>query len=117
MTGIFGSALAAICCATPLLAIGLGAIGLSACLASSDYIPNPAFHHRSLSGRAGALSAAGLLPVRTPMIDQSVMTCPRCGTAKTEGMPTDACQISYECTGCGMKLRPKSGGCCGFCSP
>jgi hypothetical protein len=31
-------------------------------------------------------------------------------------MPTDACQLFYECTGCGTKLRPKAGHCCVFCS-
>jgi hypothetical protein len=25
-----------------------------------------------------------------------------------ETMPTDACQYSYECSGCGTKLRPKN---------
>lgn len=42
-TGAFGSALAAICCATPVLAIGLGAVGLSAWLAAADYILIPIF--------------------------------------------------------------------------
>ena len=41
------------------------------------------------------------------MILQSVITCPKCGTAKLETMPTDACQFFYVCTGCGTKLRPK----------
>ncbi|MFY9692442.1 MAG: GDCCVxC domain-containing (seleno)protein [Xanthobacteraceae bacterium] len=50
------------------------------------------------------------------MIEQSVITCPRCGTAKTERMPTDACQVVYECMGCGARLRPKPGDCCVFCS-
>jgi len=50
------------------------------------------------------------------MMHQSIITCPRCGTAKSERMPTDACQIVYECTDCGMKLRPKPGDCCVFCS-
>lgn len=50
------------------------------------------------------------------MIDQSVITCPGCGAAKTEPMPTDACQIFYECTSYGIKLRPKPGDCCVFCS-
>jgi hypothetical protein len=50
------------------------------------------------------------------VILRSVITCPQCGTAKTETMRTDACQFSYECTGCGIKLRPKSGDCCVFCS-
>jgi hypothetical protein len=31
-------------------------------------------------------------------------------------MSTDACQFFYECTGCGTKLKPKSGDCCVFCS-
>src|SRR3974377_1480947 len=47
---------------------------------------------------------------------ESVITCPKCGTAKLEWMPTDACQFFYECTGCGAMLRPKPGDCCVFCS-
>ena len=46
----------------------------------------------------------------------SVITCPHCGRKKTERMPVDACQILYECTGCGVDLRPKKGDCCVFCS-
>ena len=41
-TGIVGSALAAICCATPLLAILLGAVGLTAWIAKADYMVIPA---------------------------------------------------------------------------
>ena len=37
-TGTAGVTIAAICCATPLLAIALGAIGLTAWLASADYV-------------------------------------------------------------------------------
>jgi mercuric ion transport protein len=37
-TGAIGTVLAAICCATPLLAIVLGSIGLTAWLAKADYI-------------------------------------------------------------------------------
>jgi mercuric ion transport protein len=37
-TGGIGAALAIICCATPLLAIVLGGIGLTAWLASADYV-------------------------------------------------------------------------------
>jgi hypothetical protein len=51
-----------------------------------------------------------------PVIPYSTITCPTCGSAKTETMPTDACQFFYECTGCGMLLRPKPGDCCVFCS-
>lgn len=47
---------------------------------------------------------------------RSTITCPACGIARTETMPMDACQFFYECTGCGIVLRPKSGECCVFCS-
>ena len=50
------------------------------------------------------------------MFLESTITCPACGKAKTETMPTDACQFFYECTGCGTLLRPKRGDCCVFCS-
>ena len=42
-TGVLGSALAAVCCATPLLAVVLGAAGFSAWLASADYVLIPLF--------------------------------------------------------------------------
>ncbi len=41
-TGIAGGVIAAICCATPLLAVGFGAVGLTAWLAKADYILIPA---------------------------------------------------------------------------
>jgi len=47
---------------------------------------------------------------------QSAIMCPSCGTVKTEAMPADACRLFYECTGCGVMLRPKPGDCCVFCS-
>jgi mercuric ion transport protein len=40
-TGAIGAALAAICCAPPILAVVLGGIGLSAWLAEADYIVMP----------------------------------------------------------------------------
>ena len=46
----------------------------------------------------------------------ATVTCPHCGHEKTETMPTNACVHFYECTGCGMVLRPKPGDCCVFCS-
>ena len=55
------------------------------------------------------------MPEITPIL-QSVLTCPECGTSKMETMPTDACQYFYDCTGCGVVLRPKAGDCCVFCS-
>ncbi len=50
------------------------------------------------------------------MILESTISCPDCGAARTETMPTDACQFFYDCTGCGALLRPKPGDCCVFCS-
>ena len=41
-TGVVGGALAAICCATPLLAVIFGALGLTAWLAKADYVLIPA---------------------------------------------------------------------------
>jgi mercuric ion transport protein len=41
-TGVIGSVIAAICCATPILAIALGAVGLSAWLGWIDYVLLPA---------------------------------------------------------------------------
>lgn len=40
--GIIGSAIVAICCFTPVLVIGLGAVGLSAWLGWTDYVLFPA---------------------------------------------------------------------------
>lgn len=47
---------------------------------------------------------------------RSTLTCPRCATARTETMPSDACQWFYECASCGAVLRPRAGDCCVFCS-
>lgn len=47
---------------------------------------------------------------------ESTLRCPHCGAQKTEIMPTDACQYFYDCSGCGVVLRPKAGDCCVFCS-
>jgi hypothetical protein len=50
------------------------------------------------------------------VILESTLTCPHCDHAKTEAMPTTACQFFYECTFCKVQLKPKSGDCCVFCS-
>jgi len=50
------------------------------------------------------------------MILKSIITCPKCGHAATESMPVDACQYLYDCKGCGIVLKPKSGDCCVYCS-
>lgn len=47
---------------------------------------------------------------------ESTITCPECGYARTETMPTDACQWFYECQNCKAMLRPKPNACCVFCS-
>ena len=46
----------------------------------------------------------------------SRITCPHCGHAREETMPTDACIFFYECQGCHELLRPLPGDCCVFCS-
>ena len=40
-TGTIGAVLAALCCFTPLLALALGAVGLTAWLAKADYVVLP----------------------------------------------------------------------------
>jgi len=47
---------------------------------------------------------------------ESVITCPHCGHAKRETMPSDACQFFYECERCKALLSPRPGDCCVFCS-
>ncbi|HKS94779.1 MAG TPA: GDCCVxC domain-containing (seleno)protein [Terriglobia bacterium] len=49
-------------------------------------------------------------------IVESTLTCPHCGYASVELMPTDACVFFHECAGCHTRLRPKPGDCCVFCS-
>jgi hypothetical protein len=46
----------------------------------------------------------------------STLTCPECGHAETETMPTGACQWFYDCKGCSAVLKPKPGDCCVYCS-
>lgn len=71
-----------------------------------------------VSQLTSATTKAGIRPrLRADlMLLQSTITCPHCGVAKTETMPTDACQFFYECSGCGNRLKPKAGDCCVFCS-
>ena len=55
-------------------------------------------------------------PGANSIVEESIITCPHCGTRKRERMPTDACQFFYVCSGCGARLKPKPGDCCVFCS-
>jgi mercuric ion transport protein len=41
-TGVLGAVVAVVCCATPLLAVVFGAVGLTAWLAKADYVLIPA---------------------------------------------------------------------------
>ena len=71
-------------------------------------------------GLAGLLIASGWNWLvsrsgRAPIL-QSIITCPNCGHRGAETMPTDACLFFYDCSACGIKLRPKPGDCCVFCS-
>jgi hypothetical protein len=50
------------------------------------------------------------------MQTESRLTCPACGHQSTETMPSNACQFFYDCAGCGIRLKPKPGDCCVFCS-
>ena len=49
-------------------------------------------------------------------IFESILTCPKCGFAKTETMPTDACRFFYRCVNCEETVKPNAGDCCVFCS-
>ena len=55
------------------------------------------------------------MPDTAPILE-STITCPTCGHAAIETMPTDSCQFFYNCKGCGVLLRPNKGHCCVFCS-
>ncbi|MEK6242978.1 MAG: GDCCVxC domain-containing (seleno)protein [Pseudomonadota bacterium] len=46
----------------------------------------------------------------------STLTCPACGQASLETMPTDACMFFWHCPACGARSKPKAGDCCVFCS-
>ncbi len=51
-----------------------------------------------------------------PVTIESTITCPHCGKASTETMPTDSCQYFWKCPNCDEVLKAKSGDCCVFCS-
>ncbi len=42
--------------------------------------------------------------------------CPYCGFKKTEELPTEYCQIKYECENCNKTLTPEGDDCCVFCT-
>jgi hypothetical protein len=44
------------------------------------------------------------------------ITCPHCGFKKTEILPTEVCQIKYQCENCSKILTPEGDDCCVFCT-
>ena len=46
----------------------------------------------------------------------ATITCPSCGAASREEMPDDACMFFFVCPHCKVRLTPRSGDCCVFCS-
>jgi len=54
--------------------------------------------------------------INTKFTPRSTLTCPICGHASTDVMPTDQCQYLYDCKGCGKILKPLKGDCCVYCS-
>ena len=70
------------------------------------------YHERAY----GRLFKTHLAWVGQIAIRRSKLTCPHCGTVREEIMPTDACMLFYECTGCRAVLRPKPDDCCVLCS-
>lgn len=50
------------------------------------------------------------------VIIKSILKCPKCGFAKEEDMPEDACAYFYECEKCKSRITPLIGDCCVYCS-
>lgn len=46
----------------------------------------------------------------------STLTCPQCGSAHEESMPTDRCRWFWRCPDCQTLLKPEPGDCCVYCS-
>ena len=46
----------------------------------------------------------------------SIITCPICGHKEKENMQDNVCEYFYECKNCRIKLKPKEGDCCVYCS-
>ena len=124
-TTLLGSTLAFLlatsCCWLPWLAVAIGGsvLGASAFSAKIEAFSGPLLlAGTGLLGYAGyALWAKNQRTVNMPAIVlQSLITCPTCGFAKNESMPTNACQFFYECEQCKTLLKPLAGDCCVFCS-
>ena len=51
-----------------------------------------------------------------PEATVATISCPACGHAEEEELPTNVCLFFYECPACETVVRPKPGDCCVFCS-
>ena len=74
-TGVIGAVVAALCCATPILGIALGAIGLSALAAKADYVLIPVL--------VASLGLIGIELYRPSASAPAVIDC--CETDKNTG--------------------------------
>jgi len=81
-------------------------------------VPDPACGHRAghLRDARGSPASPRLLAPAASVITTATITCPECGFAKTESMPTNACRHFYRCDACQALLKPRPGDCCVFCS-
>lgn len=52
----------------------------------------------------------------TASSETSEITCPKCGHKAIENLPTEVCQIKYNCEKCDTLLMPLEGDCCVFCT-
>lgn len=68
-----------------------------------------------ISGFLNTIEKKKMNSCNTPILE-STITCPECGHKQTEVMPTDACLFFWNCPKCDIKLKPKEGDCCVFCS-
>jgi hypothetical protein len=93
-TGVIGGALAAICCATPLLVVVFGAIGLTAWLSRS-----------SITARSVALFRKRHDPGIPHHL--SALRHREDGNHADRRLP-----VFCTCSGCGVTLQPEQGDCC-----
>jgi hypothetical protein len=49
-------------------------------------------------------------------MEESILTCPKCGHKQKEQIPTTACVPFYKCDGCDELISPHGDDCCVFCS-
>ena len=94
------------CFFTPILVVVLSALGLSGLIGVLDHVLLPTLAIFSGDNRTGSMETQDN---SVELI--SVITCPECSHVESETMPTNACQWFYDCKGCGVLLKPKTGDC------